>query len=102
MEKVKDQIQNTIEQAKAMGDRFPAPVIDRKDVHVEETKLRTCGSTLYKRKYKIDFDNGDWLLVEYASKAPTRTSATAANRSEVKVTSSNPALNFSDSWEEKA
>lgn len=102
MEKVKDQIQNTIEQAKALGDRFPAPVIDRKDVRVEETKMRACGSTLYKRKYKIDFDNGGWILVEYASKAPTRTSGTTAKRSEVKVTSSDPALNFSDSWEEKA
>ena len=101
MDKIKDQITNNIEQAKSLGDKFPAPVIDRKDVHIVETKLRACGLTRYKRSYKIDFDNGGWILVEYTSKAPSRTSATTANRSEVKVTSSDPSFNFSDSWEEK-
>jgi hypothetical protein len=102
MKEAIEQIKEGINQSKSMGDRLPVPIFDRKDIHVLETKLRACGSTLFKRRYKIDFDNGDWIQIEYASKSPLQALLSRSNRSEVKVTCSDPSLNFTDSWEEKA
>ena len=95
-------IRQGIEQCKSMGEMMPAPNIGGQGVSVKETKLKPMGLLRYRCNYKIDFDNGDWIKIEYCSKASSLKELTKSHRSEVKVTCSDPSLNFTDSWVEKA
>ena len=96
-----DQLKNGIEQCKAKGEMFPMPRFDRKDVHVKEFKMTPVGSPFSRTRYKIDFDEGGWIQVEYTSKGKSRLFHNK-NSYEVKVTCSDPSLNFTEDWDEKA
>ena len=102
MKQVRDQIKNDVQDCKAKGERFHMPTFDREDVVVKESILKPCGLTRYKSKYRISLGKEDWIQVEYSSKSPCRTAQTNADRSVVKVTSSDPSLNFTEEWDEKA
>ena len=78
------------------------PTFDREDVVVKESILKPCGLTRYKSKYRISLGKEDWIQVEYCSKSPCRTAQTDVDHSVVKVTSSDPSLNFTEEWDEKA
>lgn len=101
MQEAIDQLKNGIQQCKAKGEMFPMPRFDRKDVHVREIKMTPLGSLLYRTKYKINFDEGGWIQVEYTSKGKSHLFHNK-NSYAVKVTSSDPSLNFTEDWDEKA
>ena len=75
MKQVRDQIKNDVQDCKSKGERFHMPSFDRDDVIVKESILKPCGLTRYKSKYRISLG---------------------------KVTSSDPSLNFTEEWDEKA
>jgi len=79
-----------------------APNFGGQDVTVKEILLNPLGIFRYRRNYKINFDNGDWILIEYCSKRNSLFARKNQHRSEVKVTCSDPSLNFTDSWDENA
>ena len=97
-----DQIKKGIEQCKSKGELLPVPHFDREDVHVKEIKLAPFGSMLHRSKYKIDFDEGGWIEIEYTFKGKSRLFHTNSNHSIVKVTCSDPSLSFTEEWDEKA
>lgn len=101
MQQTVDQLKNGIEQCRAKGEMFPMPHFDRKDVHVKEIKLAPLGSFLSRTKYKIDFDEGGWIQIEYTTKGNSRLFQNK-NSYAVKVTCSDPSLNFTEGWEDKA
>ena len=101
MQEAVDQLKNGIEQCRAKGEMFPMPHFDRKDVHVKEIKMTPWGSLLFRTKYKIDFDDGDWIQIDYSSKGKSRLFHTNKNSYAVKVTCSDPSLNFTEDWDEK-
>ena len=95
------QIKEGIEQCKATGDMMPKPNFNGEGITVKEIRLRAIGSILYRRKYNVNFDNGDWIQIEYSSRRGDQKIPTAPHYSEVKVTCSDPSLNFTDGWDEK-
>lgn len=95
-------IRQGVEKCKSTGDRMPAPNFGGQGVSVKETQLKPLGLLRYRRNYRINFDNGDWIQIEYCSKIDGIKGLTKPHLSEVKVTCSDPSLNFTDSWEEKA
>ena len=101
MQQAVGQLKNGIEQCKAKGEMFPIPHFDRKDVHVREIKLTPLDSFFSRTKYKIDFDEGGWIQVEYTTKGKSRFFHNK-NDYAVKVTCSDPSLNFTEGWDEKA
>ena len=96
------QIKEGIEQCKATGDMMPMPHFDSDGVSVKEIRLRPTEIVRYRRKYDVNFANGDWIRIEYCSKNSDPKAVTSRHRSEVKVTCSDPSQNFTDSWDEKA
>ena len=102
MQEAVNQIKNGIEQCRAKGEFFPMPRFDRKDVHIKEIKLEPLASLLFRTKYRIDFDEGGWIQIEYTSKGKSRLFHTNKNSYAVKVTCSDPSLNFAEDWDEKA
>ena len=94
-------IRQGIEQCKSRGELMPAPNLGGQGVSVKEILLQPLGLFRYRRNYKINFDNGDWIKIEYSSKASSMKGVKKPHRSEVKVTCSDPSLNFTDSWDEK-
>jgi len=102
MQDAVNQIKNGIEQCKAKGEFFPMPRFDRKDVHVKEVKVNPLGFLLSRTKYRIDFDEGGWIKIEYTSKGNSRIFSPKSNSCVVKVTCSDPSLNFTEGWNEKA
>ena len=101
MQEAVDQLKNGIEQCRAKGEMFPMPHFDRKDVHVKEIKITPLDSLLFRTKYKIDFDDGGWIQIDYSSKGNSRLLHTNKNSYAVKVTCSDPSLNFTEDWDEK-
>ncbi len=101
MKQVIEQIKEAIKGYAAKGDMFHMPIIDRKDVTVKETELEQSGSALFQCEYKIDFDNGDWIRIDYASKDKCRTFQVNPDRSVVNVICSDKSLNFCDAWDER-
>ena len=95
-------IRQGIEQCKSRGEMMPAPVFDGPGVSVKETRLNPLGLFRERRNYRINFDNGDWIQIEYTSKRSNLLAKKNPHRSEVKVTCSDPSLNFTDSWDENA
>jgi hypothetical protein len=95
-------IRQGIEQCKSRGEMMGAPNFGGQDVTVKETQLNPLGLFRYRRNYRISFNNGDWILIEYCSKRSNLLALKSPHRSEVKVTCSDPSLNFTDSWDEKA
>lgn len=100
MQKVIEQIKQIIAECASNGEMFRLPIINRTDIQIKETDLEPTGSCLYRCEYKIDFDNGDWILIEYVSKDKCRTFKINPDRSVVEVTCSDPKLNFTDGWDE--
>lgn len=96
------QIKEGIEQCKATGDMMPRPHFNGDGISVKEIFLKPIGAILYRRKYKVNYDNGDWIQIEYSSKSIDLKNLTGPHRSEVKVTCSDPSQDFTDSWDEKA
>lgn len=79
-----------------------APNLNGPGVNVKEILMNPLGLFRYRRNYKINFDNGDWILIEYSSKRSGPMAKKNLHRSEVRVTCSDPSLNFTDSWDENA
>ena len=79
-----------------------APNFNGPGVSVKEILMNPLGLFRYRRNYKINFDNGEWILIEYCSKRSNFLALKSPHRSEVKVTCSDPSLNFTDSWDENA
>lgn len=102
MQQEMEHIRQGVEQSKSMGEMMPMPNFDGNGVSVKDMLMRPLGSILYHRKYTINFDNGDWIVIEYCSKGSDKKATARPHRSEVKVTCSDPSLNFTDSWDEKA
>lgn len=100
MKQVIEQIKEAIAECERNGDMFKMPSLDRKDVKVTNTDLGSHGSVLYSEEYKIEFENGDWIHIKYESKDKMRTFQVNPDRSVIKVTCSDPALDFSDAWDE--
>ena len=97
IEKIKEKIAD----CERKGDMFHMPSIDRKDVHITETELEPSGSALYHCEYKIEFSNGDWIHIDYASKDKCRTFQVNPDRSVIAVQCSDSSLDFSDGWDER-
>jgi hypothetical protein len=95
-------IRQGIEQCKSRGEMMGAPNLNGPGVSVKEILMNPLGLFRYRRNYKINFDNGDWILIEYCSKRNGLLARNNPHRSEVKVTCSDPSLNFTDSWDENA
>ena len=102
MQSEMEHIRQGVEQCKSRGEMVGAPLFDGLGVSVKGVLLNPLGLFRYRRNYKINFDNGDWIEVEYSSKRINLLSLKSPHRSEVKVTCSDPSLNFNDSWDEKA
>ena len=81
---------------------MPAPNFEGPGISVKEILMNPLGLFRYRRNYKINFDNGEWIQIEYSSKRTNLLALKSPHRSEVKVTCSDPSLNFTDSWDEKA
>ena len=79
---------------------FNMPSLDKADVKVTKANTGSHGSVLYSEEYKIEFDNGDWIHIEYESKDKMRTFQVNPDRSVIGVTCSDPSLVFSDAWDE--
>lgn len=101
MKQIIEQIKEAIKEYEAKGDMFHIPNIERPDVNVKKTELEPAGSALFQCEYQIDFDNGDWIHIDYASKDKCRTFQVNPDRSVITVTCSNSTLNFSDGWDER-
>ena len=97
-----DQIKQGIEQCKSAGDMMFKPNLNGEGFSLKEIRLKPLGDLLYRRKYKVNYDNGDWIQIEYSSKYADVKAATGPHYSEVKVTCSDPSQNFTDGWNEKA
>ena len=97
-----EHIRQGVEQCKSRGEMMGAPLIDGPGVSVKEILLNPLGLFRCRRNYKINFDNGDWIQIEYCSRRNNLLALKSPHRSEVKVTCSDPSLNFTDSWDENA
>ncbi len=95
-----DKIKDSISECARKKTMFQMPSFDRTDLKVFKTELASTGSVLYHCEYKINFDNGDWILLDYVSKDKCRSFQINPDRSVVNVTCSNPTLNFTDGWDE--
>ena len=102
MKEVIEKIKEKIADCERKGDMFHMPSIDRKDVHITETELEPSGSALYRCEYKIEFSNGDWIHIDYASKDKCRTFQVNPDRSVIAVQCSDSSLDFSDGWDERS
>lgn len=101
MNQIIDLIKQTIARCERNGDMFIMPSIDRDDVRIKEIELAPSGSSLYHCEYQIDFDDGNWIQIDYASKDRMRTFQINPDRSEIEVKCSDPLLNFSKWWDER-
>ena len=101
MKQVIEQIKQAIAECQKNGDMFKMPSLNREDVKVSRTDTGSHGSVLYSEEFKIAFDNGDWIHIEYESKDKMRTFQVNPDRSVIRITSSEPSLNFSDAWDER-
>ncbi len=102
MKQIIEQIKEVIKGYEAKGEMFHMPNIERFDVKVKKTDLKPTGSALFQCEYQIDFDNGDWIHIDYVSKDKCRTFQVNPDRSVITVTCSDSSLNFSDGWDERA
>lgn len=94
-------IKKTIDECEKNGDMFNMPSLDRDDVWVTSKELEPKGSSLYRYEYHVDFADGNWIHIEYASKDKSRPFQIKPDRSVINVTCSDSSLNFSDAWDEK-
>lgn len=97
-----DQIKQGIEQCKSTGEMMPMPNFNGEGFSVKEFRLKPTGTILYRRRYKVNYDNGDWIQIEYSSKCSNSKTAASPRYSEVKVTCSDSSQNFTDGWDENA
>ena len=100
MKQIIDLIKNKIAECKAKGDMFHLTNIDREDVKVTVTEIKSQGSVLCGDEYHMVLANGDWIHIVYESKDKCRTFQMNPDRSVIPVTCSDPSLNFSDGWDE--
>lgn len=94
-------IKKSVVECKKNGDMFNMPSLNRDDVKITEKELEPQGSYLYRYEYHVDFANGDWIHIEYASKDKSRPFQINPDRSVIEVTCSDASLSFSDAWDEK-
>ena len=100
MEKVIELIKQSIANCEQKGEMFRLPQLDRNDVKITQKELGSHGSVIFSEEYKIEFDNGDWINIEYESKDKDRTFQINPDRSIIHITCSNSSLNFTDAWDE--
>ena len=79
---------------------FHMPSLNRSDVSVSEKDLGPKGSALYRNEYLVEFTDGGWIRIEYASKDQCRSYQVRPDRSVIEITCSDSSLNFSNAWEE--
>lgn len=100
MKQVIDIIKQAIAECERDGDMFHMPTLNRNDVSVTKNELEPKGASLYRYEYRIDFTDGGWIHIEYASKDMCRSFQVRPDRSVIEVTCSDSSLNFTDAWNE--
>lgn len=101
MEQVIEILKQTVADCMQKGEMFRFPRLNRNDVNVTSKEVETHGSVIFSEEYKIEFDNGEWINIEYESKDKDRTFQINPDRSIIYVTCSNSSLNFTDAWDER-
>lgn len=99
MKQVIEQIKQAIAECKKNSNMFKIPSFCREDVKITNTDTGSHGSALYRKEFNIEFDNGDWIYIEYESKDKMRTFQVNPDRSVIRVTCNDPSLDFSDAWD---
>ena len=94
-------IKKSIAECEKNGDMFNMPSLDRDDVKITTKELEPKGSSLYRYEYHVDFANGNWIHIEYASKDKSRPFQNNPDRSIIEVTCSDTSFNFYDAWDGK-
>ena len=101
MKEVIEKIKDKIADCERKGAMFHMPDFNRMDVQITEKEIEPTGSVLYHCEYKIEFSNGDWIHIDYASKDKCRTFQVNPDRSVIAVRCSDSSLDFSDGWDER-
>ena len=101
MKQVIELLKQTVADCMQKGEMFRFPRLNRNDVNVTSKEVEPHGSVIFSEEYRIEFDNGGWINIEYESKDKDRTFQINPDRSIIHVTCSNSSLNFTDAWDER-
>lgn len=94
-----DAIKNKVADCERTGEMFDLPAIS--NATIVEKEVPNEGADLLHKQYEISFPDGESIHIDYHSKDKCRTFQINPDRSVISVKSSQPELDFGDSWDEK-